>query len=599
MVTDDKDLQAFGFGLLGRPLHFLSLLQPYIFSLGLGFFLLLITNVIMVSLPIFINGGVSMIESQNPFIIDLLLIKVSLNHIYTLLGLVILLALTGAVIRTISRKVLFDVGRSVESDVRRKLFFHLSILDDRFFLEHSVGDLMNHLTTDMTNIRMVMGFAALNIMNIIFVFCFTLPMLIKIDSVLTMCALLPFPLVVIATRSITKRLFVATKGYQEQLSRMVDHIQENLLGAHVVRLFHQQDSEALRFKKTNQETYDAGIRLARIRVLMMPMMKLMIGMAVGLVLYAGGRYVAMGRISLGDFVEVNTRILQMAWPAMSVGFVMSIYSRGQASLSRVNFLLSYIPSIKDGTQNVSSIDRIDIHHLVLKKDQADKKHGIGFSVRTGELLGVVGPSGSFKTSLLRAIYRRDMVPFGTIFFNGFDINDLSLVSIYDHIAVVAQESFLFHKTIRENICFARPDASPEEIDNALNIACLNDDIKEFKDGLETIVGERGMTLSGGQRQRIALARAVLAKKSLLILDDALSSVDVHTERHIVRNLQGSLSNSMVIIATHRLLAIKKADNIIVMQKGAVLESGDHEWLMRNGRFYQQLWGLDRLTGRKA
>jgi ATP-binding cassette subfamily B protein len=515
---------------------------------------------------------------------------------FPLLALVVILALLGAVLRTWSRRVLFDVGRTIERDARQKLFFHLSTLDDAFFRKHPVGDLMNHLSTDMSNIRMVAGFASLNIMNIVFVFIFTVPLLIKIDMLLALCALAPFPLIILSTRGIAKKMFQATIDYQAQLSTLTSHVQENLLGAHVVRIFHQQRQENERFAKTNQEVYVAGVKLARVRVMMQPIMRLTTGLAVGLVLYAGGLAVVSGRISVGDFVEVNARILQLAWPAMSVGFVMSVLSRGRASLSRINYLLSSLPSITDGFHEAHDIRRITVNNSTLKKDGVGPEHQLNFQISRGHMLGVVGPSGSYKSTLLRALSRRLIVPRQTIFFDNQDINQISLNSIYANIAIVPEESFLFHKSIKENICFTNPHASKSAIDEVLALTRLDNDLASFTDGIDTIVGDRGIMLSGGQRQRVALARALIARRPIIIIDDALSSVDGDTERHIVSQLRDYLADSIVIIATHRLSAVKDADHIIVLDGGRMIASGVHRELLESSPLYQQLWGLDQLQG---
>lgn len=585
---------AFGFSLTHKRVNFLRALRPYWKSLVWGGLLIFACNLVVAYLPMLINAGVILIEKDQAYELNWPFFHASLDF-FPLLAFVVFLAALGAVLRTMSRQVLFDMGRTVERDVRERLFFHLSLLDDSFFARHSVGDLMNHLSSDMANIRMMAGFASVNLLNIVFVFMFTVPLLVKIDPILALCALIPFPLIMLTMRGITKKMFQATIDYQAQLSRLVSHVQENLSGAHVVRLFHQQNQENARFSLTNRATYDTGIKLARVRVLMQPIMRLMVGLAVGIVLLVGGTAVALGRISVGDFVEINARILQLAWPAMSVGFVMSVISRGQASLSRVNELLSYVPAIKDGEKDLPHADTIRVNELKLKHE-TESGDTVSFRLNRGETLGIVGPSGSFKSTLLRAISRRIVVPPQKIFLADTDINNISLASLYNLMTVVPEESFLFHKSIKENICFANPSASTEAINEVLALTRLDQDLTIFPAGLDTVVGDRGITLSGGQRQRVALARALLAKRPIVLLDDALSSVDGDTERHIVHNLQTYLKDSLVIIATHRLSAVKDANQIIVLDKGRVVESGTHRDLLQHGALYQQLWGIDQLQG---
>lgn len=582
-----KAKKAYGQTIQKDGISLFALMQPYGLNVLGGSLLLFATNLIIVSLPLLINAGISLIEKQSLVRVKLFYWFLNFSSLATVVFCIILLSVCVLVIRTLSRIVLFDIGRSIERDLRALVFNQICIRDDSFFVRHQVGDIMNHLTSDVTNLRLFTGFATLNIINIIFMFIFTVPLLFQIDTKLACFALLPFPLVMIAMSGISKKMFDATRFYQERLSVLVNHVQENLLGAHIVRLFHQQEAESVRFLTTNDNTYKASLSLARVRMLMIPLMRLVIGLAVALILFMGGQAIILGRISLGDFVEINARILQLTWPAMSVGFVMSIYSRGQASIARLNKLISGDPLIFDGQEELKSLENISVENLILNPK---KTQGVSFSLRQAQILGVVGMSGSYKSTLLKSIYRRRQVDEATIFFEHHDVNNLSLNSIYKNLAVVTQEPVLFHKSIRENICFAEPDANEKEIYEVLGICKLIEEVKHAPLGLDTIIGERGITLSGGQRQRVALARALIAKRPLLILDDALSAVDADTEQHIISEIKKYLSNSMVIIATHRLAAIKDAHEILVLDKGEILARGQHEALLENCALYRELWG---------
>jgi ATP-binding cassette subfamily B multidrug efflux pump len=588
---------SFGKPIEGQRLTLWGLLKPYRRRLVIGFLLLLISNLIFIVLPRLVNGGVGLIEKTQPAVVSMGSLAVPMPNIFILIMTIIGLALFGMVVRTFSRMVIFNIGRTVEGDVRAQLFSQISVMDDAFFVKNNVGDLMNHLTTDVANVRMVAGFVIINVLNIGLMFIFTVPILFGIDFWLALCALLPFPLVILATAGIIRKMFVHTQNYQASLSNLTAHVQENLLGAHVTRLFHRQDEEARRFATTNQKTFDAAMQLGRVRMMMMPVLRLTLGVSVGLVLLAGGYALTSGRISLGDFVEVNARILQLTWPAMSVGFVLSVQSRARASLARINELLAYAPLIIDGPASLEKVSLVNVVGLKYRHEKNLSLQNISFSARLGEMIAVVGASGSHKSTLLKALQRRLPVASGMIFLDHHDINDLTLASLNRQISFVSQEPFIFHKTIKENIALMRPEATHAEIEHVVNLVGLNTDVSTFPQGLDTMVGERGITLSGGQRQRLAIARALIANRPILILDDAMSAVDAKTESHIIETLKGMRREKIIIIATHRLSAIKDADRILVLEKGELMESGTHEELINQPSLYQQLWGYFEIKGR--
>lgn len=569
MIAINRRDLAYGLDAIGETVSIFSLARPYSLLLALGCLLLLVTNILILAFPSLLNAAISLIEKKQGAKVSLLFTQIEFVSLTQLLMAIVALGLAGAIIRTLSRMAIFDVGRRIENDVRSKLFFHASILDDSFSKRAPVGDVMNHMTTDVANIRMITGFASLNIMNIVFVFVLTVPYLVRIDSAIALATLLPFPLMMISTWALTKKMFLATKGYQEELGHMVSHVQENLHGAHVVRLLNQQESESARFLLTNQKTFDASMAVSRIRILMLPMMRLVLGISISLVILLGGMAVLDGRIGIGDFVEVNTRILQLSWPAMSIGFVMSIFARGQASIKRINHILATKPKITDGDLEIDEIKNIDVAGLKLNTSSADE--GVSFVVNQGEMLGIVGRSGSYKSTLLRYLYRRIPVLNGTVFFNGHDINSLKLKSIYDQIAVVSEESYFFNQSILENVRFCRPSASIEEVLEILRAVEFESDLKSFPNGIDTIIGERGVTLSGGQRQRIALARALIADRSVLILDDSLSATDAKTENKIIDYLKSSLSEKIVIFTAHRVSTLRHATRILMLEQGKIVD----------------------------
>ncbi len=581
-------------------MRFSALFRPYWRQLMLGLLALITTNLFALILPRLVNMGISVIEGKKvPYFTSITSIVLA----------ILALAVLAAIARTYSRILMFGVGREIERDVRRDVFVHLSTLSPSFYEKRSVGDLMSHMTSDINNIRMCTGFAVLNILNIVIVFAGTAPVLFSIDHQVAFAALLPFPLVMITAQALSGRMFQRVREYQASLSDLSARIQENLSGAQVVRVFHQEEAENTRFAAVNDHAFRAAIRLAKMRVVMFPLMRMMGALGVAVTLFVGGRAVVLGHIDLGDYVEINARLLQLAWPAISLGFVMSVYSRGQASLARMNVLLEARPEIVGGALPApkqvvrDSADQFFVvaHNLSVQLPQSAKPilYGVSFTVKPGEVLGVVGPTGAGKSTLTRALCREVNVARGQLLIDGQDICDWQLHALRKFVAVAPSEAFLFSASMRSNITFARPDASQDEVMEVVRMVDLTRDVDGFADGLETMIGERGVTLSGGQRQRVALARAILARPKMLILDDCLSAVDAQTQSTIVERLKqpvgdGTHTPPAMIIVSHRLSVVQEANEIVVLDKGQIVERGTHLELLTKGALYRALWGLQLL-----
>ena len=573
--------------------------------------ILVVTNLIMLVLPRLTKEGIDLIESGQVEGVSVLS-RVGLSPtVLTIAVTIIVMAIAGGAFRVLSRIVLFNVGRDVEHDLRRDLFAHLSMLSPTFYMKMSTGDVMSRLTNDLTNVRLMAGFALLNTMNAVIIFAGNLPLLFRIDWVIALFALLPFPLVMALAQLLAKAMYARTRKNQEALAALTTHVQENLSGQTVVRAFSQQDAERARFAQTNDDVYDAAMELAVIRLIMFPLMGLMGSLGVAITLYVGGRAVIDGRVTVGDISEFTQRLLMMTWPAIAFGFIVSVYQRGRAGLDRINEIFAERPDIVDGS-HVAVVDgALRAENLTVRYPKAERAalHDVTFRLSKGGVLGVVGKSGGGKTTLVRALSRMLVVERGELYVDDVDINDWDLRSLASGrgaggIAVVPQDGFLFSATLRENLVFGRPDARDDEVEAALTIADLNRDIAAFPEGLDTLVGERGVTLSGGQRQRVSLARALLARPRLLILDDCLSAVDAETESNIVTALRsgdylGAASTDAVtlVIVSHRLSAVRKAEEILVLEDGAVLERGTHDALLEQDGRYADLWGRERLLER--
>jgi ATP-binding cassette subfamily B multidrug efflux pump len=583
---------------------------PYSAPIFRGFVVLLVTNVLALALPRLVNEGVDLVEGRAPASSILTGFGIASPGVVSIVVAIIVATILGAVFRVISRIILFNLGRDVERDLRQALFRHLSTLSPTFYRKNATGDLMSRMTNDLTNVRLMAGFALLNVMNAILIFVTTLPLLFLLDVKTAIAALIPYPLVMGVAQALSKTMFQRTKVGQETLGKLTSAIQENLAGQQVVRAFAQQDKEERRFAEVNQANFDAAMRLAAVRVVFFPLMGLMSALGVSIALYVGGEAVVAGRMSTGDIVEFNARLLQLTWPAIAMGFIVSVYQRGRASFDRINEIFKAAPDIVDGPYRGEVTGRIEAKDLVVRhpgepgSTTKPPLDGLTFVVEPGRVLGVVGKNASGKSTLVKAILRLIPVERGQLWLDGHDANDWHLAALHSGVASVTDDGFLFSATLKENLTFARPDASDDEVTHAIDVADLSRDIAVFPEGLETLVGERGVTLSGGQRQRVALARALLARPRVLVLDDSLSAVDAETETRIVGALRAGRfsadgSAPTLVVISHRLSAVRAADEILVLDDGRVVERGRHDVLLQHAGLYAELWGTEQLKRRLA
>ncbi|MEW6270868.1 MAG: ABC transporter ATP-binding protein [Thermodesulfobacteriota bacterium] len=563
---------------------------------------------------------------------------------------VIVIAIAQGVVRTFSRFVIFNVGRDVEYDLRNDLFRHLERLPWQFYQVRPTGDLMSRLVNDISAVRMLLGPGVLNLLNTPVYYLYAVTIMVSIDPLLTFAALAPYPIMLLVVKRYSRRLMEGTLRVQEGLADMSSLIQENVSGIHVVKAYVREEHEIRRFREMNDRFRDVSLELGRARGIIAPVIRSVSALGILVVLWLGGRHVARGILTIGDLVAFIGYLHLLAWPTMALGWMLSILQRGRAAMQRLEEIFVIEPAIADPpgapppawalpTVATSSANGAPAHDGAARADGERASAGNGApapaapppAVTRGEIelrgvsfaypgegsplvlqdidvhipagatVAIVGRAGAGKTTLLHLIPRLFDPTAGEVRLDGRDVRDYPLEALRRAIAFVPQDPFLFSTSIRANIAFALPELASEDeeahrlVREAARWAAVADDIADFPRGYDTMVGERGITLSGGQKQRVTLARALLADAPLLILDDALSSVDTQTEERILHALEERRRGRTCLIVAHRLSTVQDADLILVLDRGRIVERGDHEQILARGGLYADLFQRQRLT----
>ena len=569
-----------------RPL--LPYLKKYWLSYVLGGFCVLLTNGIWILFPLVIRRAV-----------DDLHLGVTREKLMFYALLLLAVAATKGIFQFLTRWILIGVSREVEFDLRNDLFRHLESLSYSYYQRTRTGDVMARATNDLNAVRMLLGPAIMYSANTIVFTAGALAFMLAISPRLTLYAFLPLPVVSIVIQYFGRRIHERFEKIQAMFSEISARAQENFSGARVVRAYVQEEAEIRGFETSNREYIGRSLKLVRLMGMLWPTLETMLGLAIVLVLWLGGREVLYGRISLGDFVAFNTYMVLLTWPIIALGWVINIFQRGTASMGRIDEILTEEPEIddRDAVPAVSKHElqgEIEFRGLNFSYNGVPVLRDIHLQIPAGSSLAIVGPTGSGKTTLVSLIPRIYDAEPGTVLIDGRPVREYPLEFLRRNIGFVPQETFLFSETVRENIAFGKPKAGDAEVRAAAEGASIAADIESFPEQYQTMVGERGITLSGGQKQRTAIARALIRSPRILVLDDALSSVDTHTEDKILNHLRDLMAGRTTIFISHRVSTVRNADRIAVLHGGRIVELGTHDELIARDGYYTDLYNKQLL-----
>ena len=565
-------------------------LRPQRKQLLRGALALLVVNLLGTTLPLLVQRTVNSLKPG-----------FSLGDLLHQALWIALLASAMAGVRLWSRVLVFGAGRQVEILLRQRIFDHLLKQEPGWVQTAGSGEVISRSTSDVENVRRLLGFAVLSLANTALAYAFTLPAMLAIDPWLSLAAIILYPLMLVVVGASGGRMMSQQRQQQQNLAQLSDLIQEDLSGISAIKIYGQEPTEVGAFASLSKRYRDAAIALARTRSTLFPLLEGISSLSLLVLLALGSGQLERGSLTLGGLIALILYIERLVFPTALLGFTLSSFQTGQVSLERVEDLLSREASIQDPIradelQENSTGASIEARDLCVRYPGASKNslNKLSFCIKPGELVAVVGPVGSGKTTLARALGRMLEVPSGQLFINGQDITCLKLADLRKQIAMVPQEGYLFSATLAENLCYGDPNAEIVQLERVVQQAQLKADVESFPDRYQTLVGERGITLSGGQRQRSSLARALLVDAPLLVLDDALASVDNRTAAAILQSLTIDLHRTVLFIS-HQLSAAAACDRVLVIVDGQLVQEGTHRELVGQEGTYRRLWEREKAS----
>lgn len=526
--------------------------------------------------------------------------QLDIHGVLQLILSLLLFALLVTIGRILWRYFIFGTSRKIEKEMRNDMFSKLEELSQTYFNHHKTGDLMTHFTNDLEAIRIAIGPAVISSFDATVLTTLVLyKMIVYVDLKLTLLTLIPMSFIAIGGYFFGNDFETKFEMKQNSFAKLSDYVQESITGERVIKAFVQEEKEDQKFKKINMHNKKMNMQVVKLMATIMPLLDLVIGIAYVINIIYGGYLTMIGQISLGDFVAFNSYLSTLVWPMIALGDSIISFSQGRASFRRIKTIFNEVPDIVDSEEldDVEELKgRIEMKGVSFGygKDMPYALKNINLSIQQGETLAILGRTGAGKTTFVNLLLRLYDIEEGSLFIDGHDIKKIPLKVLRSHIAYVPQDSYLFSDTIENNIAFGKKDASNQEVIEACVDACVHDNIIDFPEGYQTVVGERGVTLSGGQKQRCAIARALLKDSPILILDDSLSAVDTDTEKQIISKLHQKRKGKTTIMIAHRISTVKDADHIVVLDEGQIIEYGTFDELLNQNGVFSSMYEKQQL-----